>query len=149
MKQLLSLLAFGLLAAAIAFGQATNGTSTTPQTNASPPVTSQTPATSTSPTTGASPQAASPANNNGMTEGQANPQTGQSAASSASNQGANSPATTSPNASQTSPNSATMSNSPQSQADCTKTHPLYECQATDIPWATAGAGNNGTPNPRH
>jgi len=56
--------------------------------------------------------------------------------------------TTNPNAASTSPNTATSSNAQQSQANCRQTKPLYECQATDIPWAQSSAGNS-TPPPSH
>lgn len=81
------------------------------------------------------------------------PVTSQTPATSASpTQGreVNNPPTTAPNAASASPNSATpSSNSQQSQANCAQTKPLYECQATDIPWAKPSGGNNGTPAPSH
>jgi hypothetical protein len=135
-------------------GQSQNGTSSQPQTT--PPVTSQTPATSTSPTSGtSSQQGTSPASNSGMTEGQANSTTGQTAGTSVSTQGANpsgtaNSATTTPNATTSSPNSATPSNAQSPQANSNdQNKPLYERQATDIPWAKSSAGNNGTPAPPH
>lgn len=127
-------------------GQSQNGTPSQPQ--ATPPVTNQTPATSTSPTSGtSSQQGTSPANNSGMSEGQANPTTGQAAGSSVSNQGADNPGTANPNAT---PSSAPPSNAQPPQANSNdQNKPLYERQATDIPWAQSSAGNNGTPAPPH
>lgn len=118
-------------------GQSQNGTSSQPQ--ATPPVTSQTPAAPTSPTAGSSSQpGTSPANNNGMTEGQANPTTGQAAGSSASNQsGATNGAPSSPSNAQT----------PQANSnDANK--PLYERQATDIPYAKSSNGNGTSAPPQ-
>jgi hypothetical protein len=136
-----------------------------PQVQSTPPVTSQTPASPNAPSTGANSQVGtSPANNSGMTESEANhdaqaarqgelntnPQNGQTTGRGIDNQGVNNPSTTNPNAVPSSPNSATpSSNSQQSQADCAKTRPLYECQASDIPWANGSGGNTNTPAPPH
>ena len=127
---------------------------------ATPPVTSQTPATPTGAANGSATtqQNTSPANNAGMTESEANhdaqaarqgelntnPNTGDTSGRGVNNQGVNNPTSTSPNAVPTSPNSAT----PQSNADDAN-KPLYERQATDIPWANQQGGNTGTPNPPH
>lgn len=137
--------------------QQQNGTA--PQ-QTSPPVTSQTPATPTGgangSTTGQAP-ATSPGNNAGMTGSEANhdaqaarqgelntnPNTGDTSGR-GNNQGANNSSTTSPNAAAASPNSGTS----QSSADDAN-KPLYERQATDIPWANQGSGSSGTSNPPH
>jgi hypothetical protein len=109
---------------------------TTQQQQAAPPVTSQTPATSASPTA-TDPQAGtSPANPSSTATG-----------SDANKQGANPPSPTSPNAA---PNSATPSGTqqpPQATADDAN-KPLYERQATDIPWANH-SGGTGSANPPH
>ncbi len=134
--------------------QTQNGSA--PQPPVMPPVTSQTPATSTSPTAGSNSQAGtSPANSAGMTGSEANhdaqaarqgelntdPQAGQTTGNGVNDQGMNNPASVNPNA--TSPNSATAS--PQTQPNCAQNHPVYECQATNIPWANTSGGNTGTP----
>jgi len=132
---------------------------------ATPPVTSQTPATQSSPNQNATPQpGTSPANNTGMTESEANhdaqaarqgelntnSQTGDTTGRGVNNQGVNNPSTTNPSAVPSSPNSATPSSTqPQSNAN-DQNKPLYERQATDIPWAThsgTDTGNTGTPAP--
>lgn len=118
-----------------------------------PPVTSQTPASSASPTSPDSQSGTSPANNTGMTPGEANsnaqaarpgetstnPNTGQT-----TGQGVNGGAapSTSPNAVPSSPNSTapqstggTSANSSQPQSANDSNKPLYERQATDVPWA--------------
>ena len=146
-------------------GQDKSSNGAAPPVQATPPVTSQTPASPNSPSMGANSQVGnSPPNNSGMTESEANhdaqaarqgelntnPQNGQTTGRGVDNQGVNNPSTTNPNAVPSSPNSATpSSNSPQSQADCTKTRPLYECQASDIPWAQTSGGNTSTPPPPH
>ena len=150
-------------------------TSQTPATSTAP--TSNTPAaaetapnsqttTSTSTTTTTQQQTnTSPANNSGMTESEANhdaqaarqgelntnPQTGDTTGRGVNNQGVNNPSTTNPNAVPSSPNSATpSSNTQQPQANSNdQNKPLYERQATDIPWANQSGGNTGTPNPPH
>jgi hypothetical protein len=113
-----------------------------------PPVSSQTPANPQNPTTGAA--GTSPANNTGMTPGEANSdaqaarqgelntnqQTGRTTGRGVNNQGTNNPSQTSPNAVPASPNST----SPQSNANDTN-KPLYERQATDLPWSH-GTSNN-------
>jgi len=145
MKRTVSLLGFGILAGAMAFAQNTADNGATPP-QASPPVTSQTPATSASPTQGTNSQAGTTPENPGMTEGHAN----QNAPTAAQGQLNNNTSATSPNTVPASPSSATPSNSTQqSQANCTQTKPLYECQATDIPWANPSGGNNSTPPPPH
>jgi hypothetical protein len=98
-----------------------------------PPVTSQTPAAPAPPTASDQQTGSSPANATGAT-----------------GQGANNSGTTESNAATTSPNSATPSNTqqPQSNADDAN-KPLYERQATDIPWASHSGGNTGTGNPPH
>lgn len=109
---------------------------TTTQQQATPPVTSQTPATSASPTATGQQAGTSPANPSSTAAG-----------SDANNQGVNSPSMTDPNAA---PSSATPSNAqqpPQANGDDAN-KPLYERQATDIPWANH-SGNNGTANPPH
>ncbi len=158
MKRTFLVLAFGILAATMAFAQSTAGNSSA--TQATPPVTSQTSATPNSPTAGANSQVgSSPANNSGMTESEANhdaqaarqgelnanPQTGQTAGRGVDNQGVNNPSTTNPNAVPTSPNST----SPAANSGNDQNKPLYERQATDIPWAQQSGGNTGTPPPPH
>jgi len=109
---------------------------TTTQQQATPPVTSQTPATSASPTATGQQAGTSPANPSSTAAG-----------SDANNQGVNNPSTTDPNAA---PSSATPSNAqqpPQANGDDAN-KPLYERQATNIPWANH-SGNNGTANPPH
>jgi hypothetical protein len=147
MKRIILLLAFGTLAVGTAIAQA--GNSTSPQPQGSPPVTSQTSATPASPTTGANSQmGTAPANNTGAQaapQGQmnTNPQTN---ARGINNQGVNNSGTASSSAAPTSPNSTLPSANPQQpQANCNK--PIYECPATDIPWARPSSGNNGTPPP--
>jgi len=135
--------------------QSPNGSA--PQVQSTPPVTSQTPATSASPTSNAgSPVGTSPSNSSGMTgsevnqnaqaarrgEMNTNPQTGTTTGG-----GLNNPAVTSSNPPPSSPNSATPSANTQPQGPCNK--PLYECPATNIPWANSSAGNNSTPPPQH
>ena len=176
MKRLLLLLAWGILGASVALAQQTAAGNSTSQPQVTPPVTSQTPASATPPTTGATPPEStsatpaansqvgtSPANNTGMTESQANhdaqaarqgelntnPQTGEATGRGVNNQGVNNPSTTSPNAVPTSRNSATTtSNTPPPNAN-EQNKPLYERQATDIPWASSSGGNTGTPAPPH
>jgi hypothetical protein len=109
--------------------------STQPQ-QTTPPVSSQTPATSASPTDTNPPTGSSPASTNGAT-------------GSGVNQGANSSPTTDPNAA--SPNSAAPSGTqqpPQANAD-DQNKPLYERQATDIPWANHSKDTSGSANPPH
>jgi len=137
----------------------------TQQNQTTPPVTSQTPASQNPPTN--SQVGSSPANNTGMTESEANhdaqaarqgelstnPKTGDTTGRGVDNQGVNNPSTTNPNAVPTSPNSATPSSaqSPQSGAN-DQNKPLYERQATDIPWANHGGTEGTTPqmnNPPH
>lgn len=129
-----------------------------------PPVTSQTRVAPTSPTSTNPQPGVSPGNNAGMTESEANhdaqaarqgelnanPQTGETTGRGVNNQGANNPSTTSPTAVPNSRNSATPSNTqqPQSNAD-DQNKPLYERQATDIPWANHSGENQGTPPPPH
>ncbi len=142
---------------------ATSGAQSTnnPPQEASPPVTSQTPAAPSSPTGANSQVGNSPANNTGMTESQANhdaqaarqgelnsnPQNGETTGRGVNNQGVNNPSTTNPNAVPSSPNSA----SPQSNTN-DQNKPLYERQATDIPWANTttngNTGGNGTNPPQ-
>jgi hypothetical protein len=123
-----------------------------PQT--SPPVTSQTPATSTSPTNPDSQVGSSPANNTGMSESEANhdaqaarqgelntnPKNGETTGRGVNNQGVNNPTQTSPNAVPDSRNST--SGSQGNNNDQSK--PLYERQATDVPWANHSGSNNGS-----
>jgi len=134
------------------------------QVQSTPPVTSQTSASPNSPTTGANSQVGtSPANNSGMTESEANhdaqaarqgelntnPQKGETTGRGVDNQGVNNPSTTNPNAVPTSPNS-TSGNAQQPQANANdQNKPLYERQATDIPWAKSSGGNTNTPAPPH
>jgi hypothetical protein len=101
----------------------------------------------------------SPANNTGMTESEANhdaqaarqgelntnSSSGDTAGRGVNNQGVNNPSTTNPNAVPNSPNSATPSSAQQPQAN-DQNKPLYERQATDIPWAKS-SGNTGASNP--
>jgi hypothetical protein len=139
---------------------------------ATPPVTSQTPSAATPPTnsnqqatssssttstttTTTQQSGTSPANNTGMTESEANhdaqaarqgelstnPQTGETTGRGVNNQGVNNPSTTNPSAVPDSRNSAT----PQA-SDNDQNKPLYERQATDIPWANSN-GNSGTNPP--
>ena len=143
--------------------QSTNSQPATQQTT--PPVTSQTPTASTSPTAPAanSQVGTSPANNTGMTESQANhdaqaarqgelntnSQTGDTTGRGINNQGVNNPTSTSPNAVPTSSNSATPAANSQQPANANDaSKPLYERQASDIPWANQ-SGNNGTNPPPH
>ncbi|HUI84038.1 MAG TPA: hypothetical protein VL240_07440 [Candidatus Binatia bacterium] len=141
-------------------GTQTNSAS---QTQANPPVSSQTPAASTPPTGPTSQVGNSPANNTGMTESEANhdaqaarqgelntnPQNGQTTGRGVNNQGVNNPATTNPNAVPTSPNSVTQPSNPPPGNANDQNKPLYERQATDIPWANGSGGNTGTPPPPH
>jgi hypothetical protein len=127
----------------------------------SPPVTSQTPAAPASPTDSNSQMGNSPANNTGMTAGEANrdaqaarqgelstnPTTGNTTGRGVYDQGNNKPTPTNPNATPTSPNST----APQANTnDVNK--PLYERQATDIPWAKGSSGTSSntttSPNPQ-
>jgi hypothetical protein len=113
---------------------------TTPPQQTTPPVSSQTPATpasstETNPQTGSSP--ASTTSTNG-------------AAGSSVNQGATNSPTTDPNAVPASPNAATPPATqppPPTADDANK--PLYERQATDIPWANHSKDTNGSANPPH
>ena len=100
-------------------GQNQSQNGAAPQVQSTPPVTSQTPATSSSPTT--------------------------------NSQSVNNSSATSPNAAPTSPspNSAASSGTQPTQADCQNhTKPLYECPATDLPWANS-SGGSGTQSPSH
>lgn len=141
--------------------QTAPGQPASPGQQATPPVTSQTPAAPASPTAGTNANSqvgTSPANNTGMTESQANhdaqaarqgelnsnPQTGENSGRGINNQGVNNPATTSPNAVPTSSNTATPAGNSNDQ-----NKPLYERQATDIPWANQHAGNSGIPPAPH
>ena len=100
-------------------------------------------------------QQSAPGRDNALQNGSATPPqatppvTSQTPATSASpTQGTNLQVGTS-NAGTTAPNSAAPSpNAQQSQANCVQTKPLYECQATDLPWANSSGGSNGTP-PSH
>jgi len=119
------------------------GAAAQPQTT--PPVSSQTPATSASPTstesqTGANGAAGSQLNPDAQMPN-ANPN-GTTAGSSVDNQG------TPANAA---PNSATPSGTQQPQANSADDagKPLYESQATDIPWASHSSDSNGTANSPH
>lgn len=110
---------------------------TTPPQQATPPVSSQTPATSASPTDTNPPTGTSPATTNGAT-------------GSSVNQGATNSPTTDPNAVSASPNAATPSATqppPPTADDANK--PLYERQATDIPWANHSKDTTGSANPPH
>ena len=130
-----------------------------------PPVTSQTPATSASPTSPEGQTGSSPANNTGMTpaEGNSNAQAAQQSGTStnpnagqSTGQGVNgsstptsdpsavssSPSSTAPQSTGTTPQ--TSSAQPQTTDDSNK--PLYERQATDVPWAHHG-DKTATPNP--
>jgi hypothetical protein len=134
-------------------------------TNANPQATAPRSTTTTTTTTTTQQQAGtSPANNTGMTESEANhdaqaarqselnanPQTGQTTGRGVNNQGVNNPSSTNPNAVPTSPNSALPSGEQQPQANTNdQNKPLYERQATDIPWAQSPGGNRGTPPPPH
>jgi hypothetical protein len=137
-----------------------------------PPVTSQTPTTSASPTNPGTQSGASPANNTGMSPAEANsnaqaarqgetstnPNTGQTTGQGVTGSAAPS---TNPNAVPASPNSTTPQNTgtnpqantsqPPSTDDSNK--PLYERQATDIPWAhhdsNTTAPSTTTPNTPH
>jgi len=136
-----------------------------PAQQTSPPVSSQTPAAPSSPTGANSQVGNSPANNSGMTESEANhdaqaarqgelnanPQNGQTTGRGVNNQGVNNPSSTSPNAVPTSPNSASpSSNTQQPQTNANdQNKPLYERQATHIPWANQPGGNTNTPPPPH
>ncbi len=127
------------------------------QPKTSPPVTGQTPATSASPTNPNSQVGNSPANNTGMTESEANhdaqaarqgelntnPQNGQTTGRGVNNQGVNNPKQTNPNAVPDSRNSTSGTATPQSNAN-DQNKPLYERQATDIPWASHSGSNSGT-----
>jgi hypothetical protein len=63
----------------------------------------------------------------------------------ADNQGVNSTPANNPNPVPSSPNSA----SPAATGNNDQNKPLYERQATDIPWAQQSGGNTGTPPPPH
>lgn len=114
--------------------QPNNTQNTGNPTQTAPPATSQTPAGSTSPTNPNSQVGNSPANNAGTTPN-AVQTTGAGVNGSAT-------PTTNPNASPASSNSTTP---PANQNDANK--PLYERQATDVPWARRSNDNQNNPNP--
>jgi hypothetical protein len=101
-----------------------------------PPVTSQTPAASQSPTNPNSQLGAGAASQTGTSTAAGASAAGQTGTSGA--EGAN--ATTGPN----NANSSTAASAPSPQNDANK--PLYERQATDVPWAShAGSSATATP----
>jgi trimeric autotransporter adhesin len=113
------------------------GAATQPQTT--PPVSSQTPATSASPT-----GSDSQAGDNTGTAGSEASASGSTSGSAVDSQGASTPANAAPN-------SATPSGMQQPQANSADdaNKPLYERQATDIPWANHSSDSNGTANSPH